>query len=89
MTGPFKGPSRTGCASAEEHTKPTQMVLPDSVISTSNGKKLSKTLGRMQSAKVSIMGRFYGSGGPYGADNARFLFVVERVDSFVRAYKPL
>jgi hypothetical protein len=81
--------SDPACKPVEERNTSTQMVLPDSVISTSLGKKLSKTLRRMQNAKVSVIGRFYGSGGPYGADNARFRFVVERVNSVARVYRPV
>ena len=75
------------CRPTEKNNQSTQMVLPDAFTSTSLGKKLSKALRSKHPAKVGVSGVFYGSGGPYGPDVAKFRFVVERIDSVAEAPK--
>jgi len=69
------------CQPTEENNVTTQMVLPDSFSFTKLGNKLSKALRRERTAKVRVVGKFYGTGGPYGPDHAKFRFAVERIDS--------
>jgi hypothetical protein len=75
------------CKPTEENNVTTQMTLPDSFTSTSLGKKLSRVLRREHTAKVSVLGKFYGTGGPYGPDVAKFRFVVERIVSVAEVSK--
>jgi hypothetical protein len=77
------------CQPTEQNNVTTQMVLPDSFNSTNLGKKLSKALRREHAAKVSVVGKFYGTDGPYGPDHAKFRFVVERIDSVADVSKSM
>lgn len=75
------------CWPTETNNVTTQTVLPDGWNSTKLGKKLEKLLSHQRTAKVSVEGTFYGSGGPYGPDVARFRFVVQRIISVEAASK--
>jgi len=62
-------------------------VLPPNWDSSANGKKLSKILRSRRDARVTLSGRFEGSGGPYGPDVAPFRFSVSEIMSVEKSPK--
>jgi hypothetical protein len=68
-----------GCMPTQENNVGTQISFPKGWDSTKLGKKLSKLFRHDRTARVRAEGTFYGSGGPYGPDVARFRFVPQRI----------
>ena len=62
-------------------------VLSPDYDSSPNGKKLSKILRSRRDARVTLSGRFEGSGGPYGPDVAPFRFSVSEIMSVEKSPK--
>ena len=62
-------------------------VLSPDYASTPNGKKLSKIFRTRRDARVTLSGRFEGSGGPYGPDVAPFRFAVSEIISVEKSPK--
>ncbi len=67
------------CKPTEQNNVGTQISFPQSWNSTKLGKKLSKLFRRGRTARVRAEGIFYGSGGPYGPDVARFRFLPQQL----------
>ena|ERR1039458_8267920 len=67
------------CTPTQENNVSTQISFPQSWDSTKLGKKLSNLLRHGRTARVRAGGIFYGSGGPYGPDVARFRFVPQEI----------
>jgi hypothetical protein len=62
-------------------------VLPPDWSSSPNGKKLAKIFSNRKDARVTLSGRFEGSGGPYGPDVAPFRFSVSEIMSVEKSPK--
>jgi hypothetical protein len=67
------------CMPTQENNVSTQISFPKDWDSNKMGKKLSKLFRHDHTARVRAEGTFYGSGGPYGPDVARFRFIPERL----------
>lgn len=67
------------CMPTQQNNVSTQISFPKGWNSTKLGKKLSNLFRRDRTAIVRAEGIFYGSGGPYGPDVARFRFVPQRI----------
>ena len=71
----------------ERKTRRILAVLSPDYDSSPNGKKLSKILRSRRDARVTLSGRFEGSGGPYGPDVAPFRFSVSGIMSVEKSPK--
>lgn len=67
------------CTPTQENNVSTQISFPESWNSTKLGKELSDLFRHDRTARVQAEGIFYGSGGPYGPDVARFRFVPQQI----------
>jgi hypothetical protein len=73
------------CMPTQKNNVSTEIEIPDSAIPKNLLKKLSKSFKHHKNAEVVFVGVFKGTGGPYGADAARFRFVVEKL---IAVHKP-
>jgi hypothetical protein len=69
------------CAPKDANPTTAEAVLPEALSSTAAGRKLSGILRRQHRANARVLAVFYGSGGPYGPDAARFRLVIERLET--------
>jgi len=75
------------CMPTQQNNVSTQISFSKSWNSTKLGKKLSNLFRRGRTARVRAEGTFYGTGGPYGPDVARFRFVLLRITAVEEASK--
>lgn len=69
------------CQSTQGNDLSTEIAISDSVTPKNLQKKLSHYLKHHKNTDVVFEGVFSGKGGPYGADAARFRFVVDKLIS--------
>jgi hypothetical protein len=67
------------CMPTPKNNVSTEIEISDSAIPKHLLKKLYKFFKHRKNADVVFVGVFKGTGGPYGADGARFRFIVEKL----------
>jgi hypothetical protein len=76
------------CLPREGHDVTTEAILPSSLETLANGKKLSAILRRRHRASVEVVGAFESGDDRYGPDVARFRFAISEVKSVSKAKPP-